>query len=251
MSKPLIGITADYFSSNSDKPNLNIQGVPNNYVAAVVRAGGLPVLIPLSLADDELRDLYARVQGVLVPGGGDVDPVRFGAPRHPRTHEIVPERDRLELAWLKRAAGDGKPLFGICRGAQVLNVALGGTLWQDLASEYPGAPQHYAPKDAPDDHLMHSVKVEEESGLARLLGQPMVDVNSRHHQALRDVAAGLAVVARAPDGVIEAVEMPAHPFALGVQWHPENFTDRPEMRALFERFVAAAAGRNGNTLSRR
>lgn len=239
--KPLIGITADYYSSSTVTPNRNVQGVYHTYTAAVIRAGGLPVFIPLTVTGDDLRFVYGRLQGVLVPGGGDIDPQVFGEAPHAKTHEIVPDRDRLELDMIKRAAADGKPVFGICRGVQAFNVALGGTLWQDLPSEYPAVLAHYAPADAPSDHIMHSVEIEEESHLARLIGQPILGVNSRHHQSVKAVAPGLAVAARAPDGVIEAIELPGHPFALGVQWHPENFPDRPEMRALFNEFVRAAA----------
>ena len=246
--KPLIGITCDYYSSSSAQPDQSVQGVYHTYVDAVLRAGGLPVLIPLAVTGADLEELYGRVQGVLAPGGGDVEPVRFGERAHPRTHTIVPDRDALELDLLRRAAADGKPLFGICRGVQVLNVALGGTLWQDLPSQVPNALAHYAPADAPRDHPLHRVKIEEESHLARLTGQPILAVNSRHHQALKDVAPGLVATAFAPDGVIEAVELPGHPFALGVQWHPENFPDRPEMRALFEGFVRAAR-QQGRTAS--
>jgi putative glutamine amidotransferase len=241
MSKPLIGITTERWSSSLTQPNHNVQGMLTTYIEALLGAGGLPILIPLSPGDDDLRALYARLDGVLIPGGGDIDPTLYHAPQHPETHEIDPDRDRVELQLTRRAVEDRKPIFGICRGAQVFNVALGGTLYQDLPSERPSGLRHANPfPEFPREHLAHSLKVEEESQLARLLGAPIVSVNSRHHQAVKEVAPGVDVSARAPDGVIEALELPAHPFALAVQWHPENLQHLPEMRALFEKFVETA-----------
>lgn len=244
MSKPLIGITTERWSSSLTQPNHNVQGMLTTYIEALLGAGGLPILIPLSPDDDDLRALYARLDGVLIPGGGDIDSTLYHTPQHPETHEIDPDRDRVELQLTRRAVEDRKPIFGICRGAQVFNVALGGTLYQDLPAERPSDLRHANPfPKFPREHLAHSVKVEEESQLARLLGAPIVSVNSRHHQAVKEVAPGVDVSARAPDGVIEALELPAHPFALAVQWHPENLQHLSGMRALFEKFVEAA-GRN-------
>ncbi len=241
MLKPLVGIPTERWSSSYTQLNHNVQGVLTTYIDAVSQAGGLPTLIPLSLDDDDLVALYARVQAVLLPGGGDLDPSGYAATSHPATHGIDPDRDRVELQLTRQAVADRKPFFGICRGAQVFNVALGGTLYQDLPSERPGDVRHSCPfPEFPREHIAHPVRVEEESRLAQLLGAPLVSVNSRHHQAVKDVAPGLSVAAHAPDGVIEALELPAHPFALAVQWHPENLQHRPEMRALFEKFVEAA-----------
>jgi putative glutamine amidotransferase len=240
MSKPLIGITTEHWSSSLTVPNRKVQGAMTSYIEAVLGAGGLPVLIPLALQGEDLLALYARLHGVLLPGGEDVDPGQYGAPLHPETGEVDPDRDRMEIELARKAVADQKPLLGICRGAQVFNIALGGTLYQDLPSEYPGVLPHYfrTPEYAPE-HPAHSVKVEEDSLLARCLGTPIVQVNSRHHQSVREAALGLVITARAPDGVIEAVELPRHPFALGVQWHPENLQQRLEMKMLFERFVGA------------
>jgi putative glutamine amidotransferase len=241
MPKPLIGLVAEYWASPSKNARSRVQGQLVTYIDALQAAGGLPVLIPETLSNDDALQLYGLLDGLVLPGGGDVDPKVYGEDQHPATDSIDPERDRVELYLTRQALGDHKPFFGICRGVQVMNVALGGSLYQDLPSEYPSALKHYF--RAPDyerDHLGHAVQVEEESLLARCLGTPLVEVNSRHHQAARVVAPGLHVVARAPDGVIEALEMPAHPFALGVQWHPENLQALPPMRRLFEEFVAAA-----------
>jgi putative glutamine amidotransferase len=241
--KPLIGLTTERFSSGYfAQPDHEVQGMLRTYIEAVLGAGGLPVLIPLSMTGDDLRALYARLDGVLLPGGGDIDPAYFNQARHPRLGDVDEERDRVELAFARYALEDGKPLLGVCRGMQVMNVALGGSLYQDLPSEYGGVLLRHAHPvgEFPREHLAHPVRVEEESRLARVLGSPIVQVNSRHHQAVKRVGEGLVATAHAPDGVIEGVEKPGHPFALGVQWHPENLQAMPEMKRLFEAFVAAS-----------
>lgn len=244
--KPLIGLAAETFSSGyGPEPDRLVHGTLTTYLDAVLGAGGLPVIIPLAAAGPDLPALMARLDGVLLTGGGDVDPAHFGAAPHPHLGEVDRQRDQLELALARRITVDDQPVLGVCRGAQVLNVALGGTLYQDLPSEYPGALLRHAHpvRDFPREYLAHPVRVEEETLLARVLGRPVVHVNSRHHQAVKDLAPGLAVAARAPDGVIEGVEKPGHPFALGVQWHPENLQAQPEMRALFVKFVEACRTR--------
>jgi putative glutamine amidotransferase len=242
MPKPLIGITTERWSSSLTRRNARVQGVLSSYVDALLAAGGLPVLIPVSVQGDDLRDLYARLQGVILPGGGDVAPNHYQASAHPATHEVDADRDQAELWLARQALSDGKPFFGICRGLQVLNVASGGSLVQDLPSELPQtAPHLFHYPDYPLDYPAHSVQIEEDSLLADCFDSPIVEVNSRHHQAMREVGAGLQVIGRSPDGVIEAVQATAAPFVLGVQWHPENMQSQAGMRALFERFVAAAA----------
>ncbi|MCC6188611.1 MAG: gamma-glutamyl-gamma-aminobutyrate hydrolase family protein [Anaerolineales bacterium] len=244
MAKPLIGITTQRWSSSLTEPNTRVQGELHGYIDAVLAAGGMPILIPLSVQGDDLRELYGRLDGVILPGGGDIEPARYAAPKHPATNSIDADRDIAEIWLARQALADQKPLLGICRGLQVLNVAAGGSLTQDLPSERPTALPHYFRYPAfPLDYPAHQVKVEADSLLARVVGSASVEVNSRHHQSTQAVAPGLSVVGRAPDGVIEAVESPTHPFALAVQWHPENLQAQPAMRALFERFVAAAAGR--------
>lgn len=252
--QPLIGITGERFSSGyGPEPDQLAHGALVTYLDAVLTAGGLPVIVPLNVAGADLRALYAHLDGILLTGGGDVDPAVFGESPHPRLGTVDADRDQSELALARLTAEDGKPLLGVCRGAQVLNVALGGTLYQDLPSQYgEGLLRHAHPvQEFPRHHLAHPVQVAEASLLAQVLGRPSARVNSRHHQAIRDVAPGLAVVARAPDGVIEAVERPGHPFALAVQWHPENLQDQPEMKALFVRFVDACRERRQTLADRR
>ncbi len=233
---PLIGITQHPITS-PDRAELD--ELVDDIVHAVERAGGAPVLIPLGLADATLRGLYARLDGVLFSGGGDIDPAHYGADPHPAVSGVDPERDRTELALARWAVADPKPFFGICRGTQLLNVALGGTLYRDLNNEHPAAPQHV---HYPNDLRPHPIQVTEDSRLARIVGEPILTVNTLHHQACKDIAPGLRVTGRAADGVVEALELPHHPFALAVQWHPECLPDAPEMRRLFEAFVQAAQG---------
>jgi len=242
MPKPLIGITTQRWSSSLTRPNQRVQGELHGYMDAVLAVGGLPVLLPLSVQGADLAELYSHLAGVVLPGGGDVEPALYDAARHPATSGIDLDRDQAEIWLARQALADDKPLLGICRGLQVLNVAAGGDLVQDLPSEVPEADAHYFRyPDYPLDYPAHQVQVQEDSLLARVTGEPILEVNSRHHQAMRAIAPSLTVVGRAPDGVIEAVESPRHPFALAVQWHPENLQAQPAMRALFERFVAAAA----------
>lgn len=244
MPKPLIGITTQRWSSSVTRPNQRVQGELHGYMDAVLAVGGLPVLIPLAVQGADLAELYGYLAGLVLPGGGDVEPALFGAAKHPTTNGIDADRDQAELWLARQALADDKPLLGICRGLQVLNVAAGGDLVQDLPTEVPSANPHYFRyPDYPLDYPAHNVQVAEDSLLARVVGEPILEVNSRHHQALGAVAPSLAVVGRAPDGVIEAVESPRHPFALAVQWHPENLQAQPAMRALFAQFVAAAADR--------
>lgn len=236
MSRPLIGLTT-HATTDPDRAELDI--LLAMIVRGVERAGGLPLIIPFGIEERTLRDIYARLDGVLLPGGGDVAPEQYQAELHPRMGGVDRERDRVELTLARWATDDATPFFGICRGAQVVNVARGGTLYRDVG-EHPGAlPHSYSPQFA---LRPHEVKIEEDSLLARVMGQPILAVNSLHHQTCRELGQGLRAVAFAPDGHIEAIELPQpqHPFALAVQWHPESLPEAPEQRALFEAFVEAA-----------
>jgi len=212
------------------------------YCRAVQAAGGLPVIIPLT---DDLALIEATVQalaGLLLAGGGDVDPAAYGEEPLPGVAGIDPLRDRLEL-WLSRRALDADlPLLAICRGVQVLNVASGGTLYQDVVSQHPGAIRHSFRSEHPRSYLGHSVSIERHTRLAGILGEGSVPVNSLHHQAVKTVAPGLRAVASAPDGIVEALEHPGHRFAIGVQWHPEELIEQDvRMLRLFVAFVEACS----------
>jgi putative glutamine amidotransferase len=215
----------------------------HDYEEAVRRAGG-EVRI-LDYGTDRPTDVVNEVDGILLPGGDDVLPSLYGAAPHATFDAAEPGRDAYELELAQRAGDANVPLLAICRGIQVLNVARGGTLVQDIPSELPDAVAHEV-RDTPFV-IAHDVWVAEGTLLHALL-RDRIDgdacpVNSRHHQAVRTVGSGLVVSATAPDGVIEAVEDPSKRFCVGVQWHPENFYRTGEFRALFEAFVAAARER--------
>lgn len=220
-------------------------GVPHfsanqSYVRCTEAAGGLPLLIPLVESEDVLRAIYARLDGLLLTGGVDVDPAHYSEAPHPKLGEVDGPRDRVEIALTRWALADGLPVLAICRGLQVLNVAASGTLYQDIASQVGGAIEHTYYPDHPRDLIAHPVTIEPGSRLAAILGSTTLGVNSLHHQAVRDVAPGFAVTARAPDSLVEALESMDHPFALGVQWHPEELTQDARMQRLFEVFVQKA-----------
>jgi putative glutamine amidotransferase len=214
------------------------------YFLAATIVGGVPWMIPL-LDDDEdtLREIYNRLDGILIPGGVDMDPATFGEERHPKLGALDPARDRVELQLTRWAIEDRKPILGLCRGIQVMNVALGGTLYQDLADQVPASIKHdYFPNAGFDrDHLAHEVALTKGSRLLAVMEKPTILVNSMHHQGIKTLASELVPAAIAPDGLVEAVERDADHFMVGVQWHPEMFemTD-PHTRHLFRAFIAAA-----------
>ena len=209
------------------------------YVNAILQAGGVPVLIPSAVVNDGWRSLYSRLDGILFSGGGDISLDHFKGEPHPRIEEIEPERDRVELNLLQAAVSDGKPFLGICRGCQLLNVGLGGTLYTHIPDQLPGALDHSYPGNM-RTVLVHEVKIEERTKIADVLGEPLVKVNSLHHQGLKDIPASLRVAGYAPDSLVEAIELPDHHFGMAVQWHHEWLKDQPSTRSLFRRFVETA-----------
>ena len=237
MARPLIGITTSRVLNNA---NIQVMSTAEAYVQAVYRAGGLPVLIPLGITDADLKALLARLDGLLFTGGGDIAPGRYGGQPHPRVYDIDPDRDRVEINLVQMAVDDGMPFLGICRGFQVLNVAMGGTMYEDILDQHPGALKHDYFPGYPREMLVHPVRVAPGSRLAEILEQTEVEVNSLHHQGVRQVPEALRTTALAPDGIPEAVELPGHPFGLAVQWHPEWLQAHAPMRRLFEVFVGAA-----------
>lgn len=211
-----------------------------DYEESIRRAGGEPRV--LEAGHDDPAGALAGLDGLLLTGGDDVDPAAYGEPRHPTTHDAEPGRDAFELTLTRGALDADVPILAICRGTQVLNVAAGGTLVQDIPSAVPGALSHSVTE--PKFAIAHDVWISPESHLADLLRERLEEqeelpVNSRHHQAIGRLAEGLEVAATAPDGVIEAVERPASKFCIGVQWHPENFWRTGEFRPLFEAFIDA------------
>jgi putative glutamine amidotransferase len=213
-----------------------------DYRQAILHGGGEPRILAVSMP---LEDALAGIDGLLLTGGDDVAPSRYGEEPHPATVEAEAGRDEFEIGLLTAARARELPIFAICRGVQVLNVAFGGTLVQDIPSQLPGALEHSLPCPPNQAYTFaHEVWIDKDSLLAALMRERLTDesceVNSRHHQAIKTVANGFRVSATAPDGVIEAIEDPAALFCLGVQWHPENFFRTGEFRPLFEGFLEAA-----------
>lgn len=239
MARPVIGLTTRNVRDGRGIPSVSLLRA---YLDALVRAGGAPLLIPSGLDEDGLQALYGRLDGVLFTGGGDVALDRFEAEPHPSVDEVDPERDAAEFALLEAAARDGKPFLGICRGCQVVNVGLGGTLYTHIADQLPGALKHDYYPDWRRDHPAHPVSVTGGSHLANILDAAELTVNSLHHQGVRIVPAALRPAAHAPDGLVEALELPGHPFGLAVQWHPEWLPDQPAAQNLFRAFAAACEG---------
>jgi putative glutamine amidotransferase len=241
--RPLIGITTSNYHITGRSWGYNI--APTGYIRAVAEAGGLPVLIPVAVDPDTLHEIYASLDGILVSGGADIDPQRYGAERNPATQQSDPERDSAEITLTRWAVDDDHPLLGICRGNQVLNVALGGTLIQDIPSLGNSPLRHDIDSGQPGGHHVHEVDLDANSRLAGILGAVRLPVNSMHHQAVDRVAPGLHVTACAPDGVVEALEMPDKHFVLSVQWHPEEMVRVDDaMKPLFRAFVEAARERS-------
>jgi putative glutamine amidotransferase len=235
VTRPAIGITIGY---DEDRPDRHL--LREDYVKAVARAGGLPlVLAPVDAAS--IPALLERLDGLVLSGGSDVDPAHYGETPHPKLGPVFRERDDFELALCREALRRHQPTLAICRGHQVLNVATGGTLVQDLPSEASGGGVDHDP-DTERAARVHAVKILDGTRLRRLLGRESVTVNSFHHQAVRTLGQGLVATAWADDGVVEGVEDPARPFVVGVQWHPESFWREDEgFAALFAGLVAEAA----------
>ncbi|HWP29921.1 MAG TPA: gamma-glutamyl-gamma-aminobutyrate hydrolase family protein [Chloroflexota bacterium] len=236
--RPLIGISCAPQAPHGRRPAGFRQN--RSYARAIVAAGGLPVLVPLLDDEAALRALYERLDGLLLPGGGDVNPACYGeAPRPDSGIDGVDDLlDHVELTLARWALAEGKPLLGICRGQQALNVAAGGTLYQDIQTQLAGALCHQHPEAR--TALVHPITVAPDSRLAAVLGATELRVNSIHHQAVKALAPGFRAVAYAPDGVLEGIEHEHHPFALAVQFHPEELVPHHSPSArLFAAFVAA------------
>ena len=242
---PIIAITVgeiiDYETGKLWTPT--IYGQSHTYTNAVVQAGGAPFIVPL--VDDErvLRRLYEQTAGLLLSGGHDLEPAAYNSTRvHPKLI-TSPRRDKQEIQMVKWALADDKPILGICRGLQLLNVALGGTLYQDLKDDLPAAQDHTTNIVKKDfRHLAHQLTIEPSSELAKILGQKHIKTNTLHHQAINMLGEGLVATAHAEDGIIEAVELPGKRFVIGVQSHPEALEAETETtwRQLFQAFVRSA-----------
>ena len=237
---PVIGLTSNTIPSKEQyrPPRL---GQNQTYLQAVLRAGAAPVLIPHSTNHHLLRAIYDRMDGLLLPGGEDVAPARYHEVAHEKCGTPSLERDETELTLGRWAVAEAKPLLAICRGIQVLNVALGGSLYQDIQAQIPGATRHDWSPGYPRTLRPHSVACVEGSRLADIVGTCSLEVNSLHHQALKSLSPNLEITGCAPDGIVEAVEVSGHPFALAVQWHPEELAaEDAQAQALFAALVEAS-----------
>jgi putative glutamine amidotransferase len=244
-NKPMIGVTVSEIRAKEDAQRVR-HGEPMqtemtlglSYMRAIERAGGLPVALP-PLRDENVGPLLEQLSGLLLTGGPDIDPACYGAEPHPELGPIDHEVDVFEIELCRQADRRGIPILGICRGAQVLNIARDGSLIQHLPEITNGTIEHR--QTEPGDRTTHEVQVAPDSGLAQTTGGGPVNVNSFHHQAIERLGAGLRPVAWAADGVIEAIEDPdGGQLVLGVQWHAETLIEEAEQLALFELLVTAA-----------
>lgn len=235
MARPLIGI-----SSYGRAGQRQTFSVPCEYVDVVRLAGGVPVVLPS--VEGEIPEALDAIQGLILPGGGDVDPAHYGGPRHEANYGISAERDGFEMTLARAAlARPELPVLCICRGMQLLNVTLGGDLIQHIPDHFGERVVHRHPERLP---IVHPVRIDAASRLGRILGTPELSVHSVHHQAVGRLGDGLRAVAWSPDGVVEAVESSDGRFLVAVQWHPElGALGDPRQRRIFEHLVAAAARR--------
>lgn len=234
MKKPLIGLMPSHDTATDDlcmRPT---------YLRALKAAGAIPVILPLEATAEDLLQLADTLDGFLFTGGPDVHPFYFGEETHPSCGNISLSRDHMELTLLPLVLAAKKPILGICRGLQLINIGLGGTIYQDIPSQYeaPALVSHSQP--APYTMPIHHVNVLHDTLLTRITGSKTLAVNSMHHQAAKDIAPGLIASACAPDGIIEALEKPDYPWLLAVQWHPEYLQEKEDTAAAIFRSFAEA-----------
>ncbi len=233
MKKPLVGIVPLV-----DEERESLWMLPG-YMEGLTQAGAIPVMLPLTADREDLARLIEELDGVLLSGGHDVDPAIYGEEPLPQSGVPCTPRDEMEKILLELALEQDMPVLGICRGIQFLNAALGGTLYQDIPTQRPSDLEHH--QTPPYDRPVHRVQLKRESPLAKLLGTETLEVNSYHHQGIKTLAPGLEEMARAEDGLIEAVWMPGKRFVWGVQWHPEfSWKTQEASRRILKAFVRAA-----------
>jgi putative glutamine amidotransferase len=243
MTRVLVAVTASIAVEANGRPErATLNG---SYLRAVEAAGAAPVMVAPQFGLETIESLMAGVAGLVLTGGGDVSPELYGEGPHTAASGISRERDAMELEALRVALDRQMPVLAICRGMQVLNVAMGGSLYQDLPTQCPSAVNHAQTSDGVTARgaTTHDVSVEEGSRLAGVLGGTLLGTNSMHHQAVRQPGDGVVVAAWARDGVVEGLEMPGERWVMGVQWHPEELVATQEhARRLFAAFVAACGG---------
>lgn len=231
--KPIIAIVSLY------DEKLESYWMLPGYAQGLEAAGAVPVILPLTTDQEALKRYAQTFDGFLFPGGHDLDPALYGQNPTDQCGTVCPQRDSMERKLFPLTLETGKPLLGICRGIQLFNVMLGGSLYQDIPTECPSDVEHH--ETPPYDKVAHPVTVEQGTPLYQAVGVTQMGVNSYHHQGIKELGKGLRVAAKAPDGMVEAVYLPDHPFALAVQWHPEfsRLSDE-NSRRIFEAFVKAA-----------
>lgn len=240
--KPLIGITmsmeVDEVFHNVSKYNVN----------AISQAGGVPIGLPNIANEADIHQIAEKLDGLYATGGYDLDPTLFGEEPHPKLGTITPQRDHFEMILFKKMLELNKPILGVCRGMQILNIVEGGDMYQDIYSQIDTDLLQHS-QDAPLGHGAHFVHVEKDSLLYRLTGEEKIKVNTRHHQANRKIPQSLRVSGKASDGIIEAIESVEHRFVLGVQWHPENLLTRGNepSRKIYEGFIEACKQRGDDS----
>lgn len=230
--KPIIGIGSDVHAIPGKREEAFAY---LTYVESLKRAGAVPVVIPPQ--PENAAEIIDGLDGILLAGGYDCDPTVYGEDPHQTVEPMDARRQSNDLSLAKLARERGIPTFGICLGLQVMNIAAGGTLIQDIDTAVETEIIHAS---EPEDRARHDVMIEQGTRLAQIVGVRELDVNSSHHQAIKEVGEGLRVTAHAPDGIVEGVEDPRHPFYIGVQWHPEDMKGEPSAVALFGAFIEAA-----------
>lgn len=245
--KPIIGIGSDIGAAAPGERDRAF--APTTYIDSLRRAGAIPVIVPPQ--PENAADIMENLDGIVLAGGDDCDPALYGEAPHPSVEPMDPRRQKNDLTLARMARERGIPTLGICLGVQVMNIAAGGKIIQDIDSQIATDIRHAS---VPENRARHEVTIEQGTRLASILGARTYNVNSSHHQAIRSAGEGLRVTAQAPDGVIEGLEDPSHPFYVGVQWHPEDMPGEESATTIFRAFVEAARrhaeGRRGESVKR-
>ncbi|MDN5274930.1 MAG: peptidase [Candidatus Saccharibacteria bacterium] len=241
--KPLIGITTGEIYNLTSAWSPQAYGQSYTYSDAVIRAGGVPVLIPITSDMDTLKQLYAKLDGILFAGGNDINPKLYGEEATEYTTDVSDRRDDIEMTLLKWTLRDKKPMLGICRGAQLWNALQGGSLYQNIPTDLPAASDHDISTKLQDlEHLAHALKVDESSCFADIIHSNTINANTHHHQAFKVLGEGIQASAWAEDGIIEAIESHDDSYAIGVQCHPESLHDvEPKWNLVFRSFILSSS----------
>lgn len=239
MTAPLIGLT----TRNTAHPTHGwlMVSSPKSYTKALILAGAAPVLLPPNLEPSFFPDLLNRLDGIIFTGGGDIETSRFNGQPHTKVYGVDMERDAFELGLVEAVIDTGMPFLGICRGFQVINVALGGTLYTHILDQHENALDHSYNPTLPTCHPAHQVELTPSSQLAEIFGTKTITVNSLHHQGAETIGPGLEINGHSPDGLVEVIALTGYPFGIGVQWHPEWMPEDKAQQRLFTAFRDAAA----------